>query len=97
MKYLYITRAGDRDLIIDRYNYYKIQSNKKLFERYNDNCKSGIVGVHRQAIELIALNRIFKEKFNKSPITIEDNSIIGLTESIIQDQSDGWIYNIKIG
>jgi hypothetical protein len=38
--------------------------------------KLGIVGAHQQALNLIAFNIVMKERFNGSPIIIEDNCLI---------------------
>lgn len=42
--------------------------------------KLGIVGVHQQALNLIAFNIVMKERFNDSPVTIEDNCLIQFKE-----------------
>ncbi len=51
----------------------------------------GIVGVHEQAIIIVALNIVFNMVFSKSPILITDNVIIKLTGAIISQGNIGSI------
>lgn len=87
MKYVYIARKGDRESVIKNYNYYSEVSNNELIKTYNGSVKTGIVGVHAQALFLIALRKAFLERFGKSPVTVEDKIIIGLSGKIRQTQN----------
>jgi len=53
-----------------------------LIEKYNKAVDSGIVGVHAQALHLLALRKVFIERLGKSPIVIEDEFIISLSGKI---------------
>ena len=41
---------------------------QELVKAYNKEAKSGIVGVHRQALYLAALRQEFKERLKESPV-----------------------------
>ena len=82
MKHIYIRREGDRDSIIKNYSHYSKLNNSELIQAYNKQVKCGIVGAHAQALDIIALRKAFLERFNKSPVTIEDEIIIGLSGKI---------------
>ena len=94
MEYLFIQRLGDREKIIELSVNFKDKTKQDLIESYNNSVTTGIVGVHAQAQMLIALRSAFKIAFGKSPIKIEDNSIISLTGKI-ELIGDDWQYSNK--
>lgn len=91
MQYIFIQRPGDREKIIELVAAFKLKSKEELIEKYNNSVEVGIVGVHAQAQMLVALRNVFNSVFGKSPITIEDNLIIGLTGKIMLIGND-WEY-----
>lgn len=72
MKQIYIKRKGDSEIITD----YKIRFKKAMLEElvdnYNAEVKCGIVGVHRQALYLIALRQEFRERLKESPVFLQE-------------------------
>jgi len=79
MEYLFIQRPGDKEQILELLKEFKLYSKEELVARYKTTVKIGIVGAHAQAQMLVALYNAFKTAFGKSPIKVEDNSIIRLT------------------
>jgi hypothetical protein len=82
MKYVFIQIQGDRERILERVAHYRTFTRQQLVNRYNEACTTGIVGVRAQAVDLLALRFIFREVFNASPISVENNMIIALTGRI---------------
>ena len=56
-------------------------TNKELVKAYNKEAKSGIVGVHRQALYLTALRQEFKERLKESPVYLLEH-VLGLVGPI---------------
>ena len=79
MKYVFIAREGDQETVKSFYKDLENHSNEKLLEQYNREVDIGIVGVHAQALKLLALRKIFLERFGESPIIFKDNMVISLT------------------
>ena len=69
------------------------KSLKELVEAYNKEAKSGIVGVRRQALYLVALNQEFKERLKESPVYLLEH-VLGLVGPI--EIVDGNIRIIEI-
>ena len=83
MEYLFIQRPGDKEKIMELLIEFKQCSKQELVARYNRTVEVGIVGVHAQAQMLVALYNAFKSSFGKSPIKVEENTIISLTGTIV--------------
>jgi hypothetical protein len=79
MKYVFISRKDDQETFKKFYRDLEDLPNETLLEQYNNQVEIGIVGVHSQALKLLALRKIFLERFGESPIILEDNIVIGLT------------------
>jgi hypothetical protein len=94
MEYLFIQRPGDKEQILELLKEFKLYSKEELVARYNRTVEVGIVGAHAQAQMLVALYNAFKSAFGKSPIKVEDNSIIRLTATIELIGED-WQYSIN--
>lgn len=71
--HIHIQRKGDDQIILDYIKSFKTYDDAKLIEAFEAQKKCGITGVHQQALYLIALRTVMMERFNDSPITIEDN------------------------
>ena len=82
MEHLFIQRSGDREKIKELLIEFKLCSKQDLISRYNRSVELGILGVHAQGQMLIALRFAFITTFGKSPINIEENAIISLTDKI---------------
>ena len=81
MEYVYVNRGGDQEIIADYKKYFEDKSLKELVEAYNKEAKSGIVGVRRQALYLVALNQEFKERLKESPVYLLEH-VLGLVGPI---------------
>ncbi|MET7029806.1 hypothetical protein [Sediminicola luteus] len=79
MKYVFVSRKGDQETFKTFYRDLINLSNKSILEQYNREVNIGIVGVHAQALKLLALRKIFLERFGESPINFEDNMVISLS------------------
>lgn len=82
MEYLFIQRPGEKEEILELLNNFKEYSKEALVEDYNKAVEIGIVGSRAQAQKLIALNITFNTVFSTSPIKIENNVSIRLTDKI---------------
>ena len=80
MKHVYTQRKGDKAEIINYIERFENYTNLELVNAYNS--QKAIYGVHRQGLYLYALDIVFKKRFNKSPISNEENIIFGLTGRI---------------
>ena len=89
--HIYIYREGDREIVAKSLEFNMNKSNTEIIEAYNDACTLGFVGVHRQALSVIALNIAFNKRFGKSPIRVTDNTLIEFTGAILLINND-WIY-----
>ena len=67
MEYILINRVGDAKIIADYKTSFETYTLKELVKAYNKEAKSGIAGVHRQALYLAALRQEFKERLKESP------------------------------
>ena len=79
MKYVFISRKGDQETFKKFFRDLEFLPNETLLDQYNRQVDIGIVGVHAQALKLLALRKIFLERFGESPILLEDDIIISLT------------------
>ena len=78
MEHVYISRKGDREAVRGLINDLNNLNDSELIQRYNRQVEIGIVGVHRQALSIIALHLSFLDRFSSSPIEIEDGVLIKL-------------------
>lgn len=74
--HIYIPRPGDREIVQTYIESYQKLEDAELQESAANIRKSGFVGAHQQALNLIAFNIVMKIRFNDSPIVIEDNCLI---------------------
>ena len=68
MEYIYVGRENDNHIIADYKKRFEIQTLEALVKSYNSQVKCGITGVHRQALNLIALRQEFKERLKESSV-----------------------------
>jgi|TARA_B110000116_G_C16566953_1_gene460107 hypothetical protein len=83
MKYILIQHPGFKDAFLEQVEVFKKSSPEDLIDSYNKSVKTGIVGVYAQAIMLVALRHVIKECFGVSPIKLEDNTVLSLTEEVV--------------
>ena len=83
MKYILIQHPGFKDAFLEQVEVFKKSSPEDLIDSYNKSVKTGIVGVYAQAIMLVALRHVIKGCFGVSPIKLEDNTVLSLTEEVV--------------
>jgi hypothetical protein len=76
LEHLYLPRTGDRDIIRNYIEDFRKLDDTQIQQESVKKKKLGIVGAHQQALNLIAFNIVMKERFNDSPIEIENNCLI---------------------
>jgi hypothetical protein len=81
MEHIYIRRAANKNVIADYKKRLEAQTLKDLVESYNQQVKCGSVGVHQQALYLIALRQEFKERLKESPVYLLEH-VLGLVDPI---------------
>ena len=86
MDYIFIPRPGDIERIHEQFATLKNKSKQELVKLYNKQVQIGLVGVHAQAIFVVALHWAFKALFLNSPIFIQDNIHIKLSGIIELDE-----------
>ena len=79
MEYVFIARKDDAETFNKFYKSLEGLPNETILDQYNKQVEIGIVGVHAQALKLLALRKVFLERFGESPIHLEDDVIISLT------------------
>ena len=75
MKYVFIPREGDKNRLLRYEGHFNELSDKELDEVYQKQVRSGITGVHAQAVYLMALRKAMIERFGRSPISAEGRVI----------------------
>ncbi len=84
MEYIYI-KSEHNQAHIDRFKKkLEAMTLEELVQAYNKEAKSGIVGVHMQALYLIALRQEFKERLTESPVYLLEHilGLVGLIEVV---------------
>ena len=76
MKYILIQKPGFKEKYFEHLDEFKYQSSEELISIYNQNVRTGIVGVYAQAIMLVAIRFEIKRRFGVSPIKLKDNMIL---------------------
>ena len=84
MEYIYLSNVNDQEHIANYKKSFEAKTLKELVAAYNKEAKCGIVGVHQQALYLIALRQEFRERLTYllehvlglvGPIEIVDGNI----------------------
>ena len=92
MEYIYIKNEHNQGHI-DRFKKrMEAMTLEELVQAYNKEAKCGIVGVHMQALYLIALRQEFKERLTESPVYLLEH-ILGLVGPI--EVEDGHVKLVK--
>jgi hypothetical protein len=95
IKYIYQNRENDKSVIQEYGELLAKDSLEELVDAFNRQVKCGIVGVHRQALYLIALRKEFLLRLEQTPILIDSQKIIDIKKKIaVLYDADG-IYHIK--
>ena len=93
MEYLLIQKEGFKELYLNEIKKLEGSSSSELIEQYNKQVEIGIVGVYRQAVFLVALRKVFKDRFNQSPVLVKDNLLVSLTARVKQKDSSLYYLN----
>ena len=81
MEYIYIKNEHNQGHI-DRFKKrMEAMTLEELVQAYNKEAKCGIVGVHMQALYLVALKEVFRERLRESPVYLLEH-ILGLVGPI---------------
>ena len=81
MEYVYIGREKDNKIIADYKKGFEAETLEELVASYNKQVRCGMVGVHQQALYLMALRLEFKERLKESPVYLL-NYVMGLVGKI---------------
>ena len=92
MEHIYIAREQDKNSIADYKKSFEAKTLEALVVSYNSQVKCGIVGVHQQALYLIALRQEFRERLKESPVYLLEH-VLGLVGPI--EVVDGTIRIVK--
>ena len=92
MEHIYIAREQDKKSISEYKRKFEAETLETLVESYNSQVKCGIVGVHQQALYLIALRQEFRERLKESPVYLLEQ-VLGMVGPI--EVVDGNIRIVK--
>ena len=96
MKYILTQQNGFKEKYLSTLEYLGNYSPEKIVALYNKEVLKGIVGVYEQGVYLVALRLILVRTFNQSPILIEENTIISLTDEVKIYESKLYYLNDQI-
>ena len=92
MEHIYIAREQDKNSISEYKKRFEAKTLETLVASYNSQVKCGIVGVHQQALYLIALRQEFRERLKESPVYLLEQ-VLGMVGPI--EVVDGTIRIVK--
>jgi hypothetical protein len=75
MKHVFTPWEGDEDLFADYYGHLKALDDENLIEAYYKQKRLGMTGVHAQAVYVLALRKVMKERFGKDVIPMQGGVI----------------------
>lgn len=84
MKYFLIQMPGDREMLINRLAVFRTYNDAELIEACEKQRKRGLTGVHGQALELLGLWTVMKERNLDCPIIIENNLVLYFREEDVK-------------
>lgn len=85
LKHIYLTKHNDKNSIKGLISKYEGLNKEQIIDLCRGTVRTGIVGSHSQALHLIALNYVSAKVLGKSPIKIEDNYIISISQANFDD------------
>ena len=68
---------GDQEAIQEDLERFRTYNDQDLVDAFNQEARMGIVGVHQQQLNLIALRQVMRERFRHSPIFFE-SGVMGM-------------------
>jgi len=78
--HLYIARAGDREFILQPMDEYRKLADADLQQLAEKKRQQGFFGSHAQALHVLAFHFVMLERFNDSPVSVENESLIRFKE-----------------
>ena len=96
MKYILTQQDGFKEKFLSALEYLGKYSPEEIVALYNKEVLNGIVGVYEQGVYLVALRLVLVRTFNQSPILIEENTIISLTDEVKIYESKLYYLNDQI-
>jgi hypothetical protein len=82
LSYMLIQQKGFKEKFISQVESFQQTTSIELIDRYNSSVKTGIVGVYAQAVMLVALRHVIKNRYGASPVKLKDNLIVRLTGEV---------------
>lgn len=82
MEFLYISRQGDKEAFRELRNSLEKLNDSELIDRYNKQVDIGLVGVHQQALYVIALHFCMLDKLGFSPVEVVGGNLIRLGQKL---------------
>ena len=79
MEYMLLIREGFREEVEKNMLAIGKFMNEELVQAYNRSVKIGIVAAYGQAVYLVSMRYVFLERFQKSPVLINDGNILKLS------------------
>ncbi|MFT6795008.1 MAG: hypothetical protein ACJART_000139 [Maribacter sp.] len=70
MKHVFTSREGDQELFLTYYDRLKALNDEQLIEAYHKQIRLGLTGVHAQAVYVLALKKLMKNRFGKDCIAL---------------------------
>lgn len=70
MKHVFTSWEGDQELFLTYYDRLKALNDEGLIEAYHRQMKLGMTGVHAQAVYVLALKKVMKDRFGKDFIPV---------------------------
>ena len=75
MKHVFTSGEGDQKQFLEFYDRLKDLNDEKLIEAYYRQMRLGMTGVHAQAVYVLALRKVMKDRFGKDFISFERGMI----------------------
>lgn len=75
MKHVFTFGEGDQELFLTYYDRLKALNDEQLIEAYYREVNLGMTGVHAQAVYVLALKKVMKDRFGKDIIVVEGEII----------------------
>jgi hypothetical protein len=79
MEYMLLIREGFREEVEKNMLAIEKFTNEELVQAYNRSVKIGILAAYGQAVYLVSMRYVFLERFQKSPVLINDKIILKLS------------------
>ena len=75
MKHVFTSWEGDQELFLKFYDRLKALNDEQLIEAYHKQIRLGMTGVHAQAVYVLALKKLIKNRYGKDIIAVAGGGI----------------------